>query len=78
MFHEFWKEHREDWKERMNMEIGYDGYEKQEVTFGDVLSFVRRIFFEQLLLNTLPRYRVSRFMESDIGKFVLAQIAQSS
>lgn len=78
VFHEFWKEHREDWKERMNMEIGYDGYEKQEVTFGDVLSFVRRIFFEQLLLNTLPRYRVSRFMESDIGKFVLAQLAQPS
>jgi len=77
IFHEFWKEHPQDWKERMNGERGYCGYIKQDVTFVDILSHVCGIFFEQLLLNTLPRNRVSRFLKSDIGKFILAQLAQA-
>ena len=76
VFHEFWKEHPDDWREQMNCEIGYCGYVKQDVTFGDILSYVRVIIFEQLLLNTLPRNRVSRFLDSDIGKFILTRLVQ--
>ena len=78
IFHEFWKDHPDDWRKKMDCEIGYSGYVKQDVTFTDVLSYVRRLIFEQLLLNTLPRNRVSRFLESDIGKFVLAQLVQTT
>ena len=77
VFHEFWKEHPKDWKERLNSEIGYCGYIKQDVTFVDILSHVRMIIFEQLLLNTLPRNKVSRFMNSDIAKFILAQLTHA-
>jgi hypothetical protein len=77
VFHEFWKENPENWRSRMNAELGYCGYVKADITFSDVLSHVRRMVFVQILLNTLPKDRVSRFINSDIGKFVLAQLAQS-
>lgn len=78
IFHEFWKDHKEDWRERMDMKIGYCGYAKEDMTFGDVLSYIRRLNFEQLILNTLSRSRGFRFIRSALGKTLLSQLAQSS
>lgn len=76
MFHEFWKEHRKDWRERMDLELGYDGYEKENVTFSDVLTFMRREFWTNILYHTLPKRQVSRFLDSDTGKVLLNRLAQ--
>lgn len=78
VFHEFWKDNKEDWRKQTDMEIGYCGYDKEYMTFGDVLSYIRRLNFEQLILNTLSRLRGLRFIGSDLGKSILSQFAQWS